>query len=98
MGTIEKLGAIFMADEIKAKELFAKSPEKAAQALREEGYDVTAEDLKEFAEQVRDYVSKTESELSEEDLDEVAGGKLSVKRVCDFVMGLIYDHFYYGWW
>jgi predicted ribosomally synthesized peptide with nif11-like leader len=59
-------------DQERAKKLFGMEPEEAAKEFVAAGYDISAEDLAEFgAKMVK---CGNSGELSDEDLEDVAGG------------------------
>ncbi len=77
--TQERLNAIaevLNADEDRAKKLVEMEPAAAAEALKAEGYDFTADELTEFGE-IAVKANQT-GELDADKLDEVAGGLLPV--------------------
>lgn len=58
----------------KAQRLYAMEPEQAAAELCDMGCDVTAEDLKDLGEALEQYQKTSGGELSEEQMEGVAGG------------------------
>ena len=58
----------------KAQRLYAMEPEQAAAELCAMGCDVTAEDLKDFGKALEQYQKTSGGELSEEQMEDVAGG------------------------
>lgn len=71
----EQLTAYLTADLDRAKTLLTMSPENAVTKINAEGYDFTTEELISFGEEFRKAVAKNaEGEVSEEDLEDVAGG------------------------
>ncbi len=76
--TTERIQAIAEAlekDELR-QAVLAMEPEAAAEELKKEGYDFTAEELIEFGKLVADATST--EELNAEDLDSVAGGAVTI--------------------
>ena len=76
--TQERLNAIaevLNADADRAKKLVEMEPAAAAEALKAEGYDFTADELIEFGETVAK--SQESGELDEGKLDDVAGGVIT---------------------
>ena len=74
--TTERINAIseYLATDIeKTKALLAVSPEEAAEKLTAEGFTVSAEELVEYGETLKNQLGK-EGELHEDDLENVAGG------------------------
>ena len=69
---VNAIAAVLNADEDRAKKLVEMEPAAAAEALKAEGYDFTADELAEFG----DILSKANQsgELDADQLDEVAGG------------------------
>ena len=75
------------ADEARAKKLMEMDAEKAAEEMKAEGFDVTADELAEFN-KIMSEIIQPGQDLSERDLDEkalekVAGG---------------YGYYYYGYY
>lgn len=73
----EALSNFLTADAERAKELLSMEPADALVAINAEGYDFTIEELSEFGAEVR-RVSALEGEISEENLEQVAGGVAAV--------------------
>ncbi len=69
---VNAIAEVLNADEDRAKKLIEMEPAAAAEALKAEGYDFTADELIEFGE----ILSKANQsgELDESNLDDVAGG------------------------
>lgn len=72
----ELLGKFLYEDLERAKKLTEMSPEDAAVEIKSYGFDFTADELVSFAEDVEALRASMEGELSEDDLDDVAGGGL----------------------
>ena len=73
--TQERINAIaemLNADEVLTKKLIEMDADQAAEAMKAEGFDVTADELIEFNKLMTEVVKA--EELEEESLDEVAGG------------------------
>lgn len=88
MISVEKANAIATAigsDEERVKMLFDLSPEEAAEKLNSEGNDVTAQDLIDFADFVKENAA-TEGELAEDDLGNVSGGVVAELVFCGGVL------------
>lgn len=72
---MEMLAAFLSADADRAKYLLTMNPEDAATVINAAGYDFTTEELVSFGEELRKAVAmKSEGEVSEEALEDVAGG------------------------
>ena len=78
--TQERINAIaemLNADEARMQKLMEMDADQAAEAMKAEGYDFTAEELIEFNRLMTDVVKTEDDEakvLDEKSLDEVAGG------------------------
>ncbi len=72
---IQAIGKVLENDE-QRKALLAMEPAAAAEELKKEGYDFTADELIEFGNLVAEATST--GELNAEDLDNVAGGAVSL--------------------
>jgi len=72
----EKLSAYLTQDVDKAKELLEVSPEEAVEKINADGYDFTADELKEYGEQLQSVMGATgeNGEIDMEALDNVSGG------------------------
>ena len=72
----EKLSAYLTADIERAKGRIELSPEEAAAKINADGFDFTAEEIKEFGDELQKVaaVQSEGGELSEDALSEVAGG------------------------
>ena len=70
---IQKLTEVLSADKEEGQKLIDMSPEEAVAAINAKGYDFSVEELKSFAEKLKNVMQKKD-ELSEEDLVSVAGG------------------------
>ena len=72
----EKLSAYLTADIERAKVLLDLTPEEAAEKINADGFDFTADEIKEFGVQLQKVAASQaeEGELSEDALSEVAGG------------------------
>lgn len=64
-----------MAEPEKLKELYQKAPIEVVEYLKGKGYDFTEEEVKEYGLELEAAVKNSNGELSENDLDGVAGGK-----------------------
>ena len=76
----EKLGEYLASDTERAKKLLTLSPEEALEAINGDGYDFTLDEINEYGAEVR-RVSSLSSEISEENLEKVAGGVVEVITV-----------------
>ena len=72
---INAIAEVLNADEERAKKLIDMEPADAAEALKAEGYDFTADELIEFGEIVAK--ANQAGELDESKLDNVAGGVIA---------------------
>ncbi len=72
---INAIAEVLNADEERAKKLVEMEPAAAAEALKAEGYDFTADELIEFGEIVAK--ANQAGELDESKLDNVAGGVIA---------------------
>lgn len=63
-------------DVDRANKMSDLSPEEAAKVINANGYDFSAEEIKEFAENLKKVAAQGD-ELNEENLDEVAGGVIA---------------------
>ena len=70
----EQLGKYLASDTEKAKKLLTLSPEEAMEAINAEGYDFTLEEINEYGAKIRRVSALSSDEISEENLEEVAGG------------------------
>lgn len=93
--TNERIQAIAEAlannDELR-KAVLAMEPAEAADALKKEGYDFTADELIDFAKLVAD--ATAEGELDADSLDSVSGGSITVWAAIGggaFVVKVAYD-------
>lgn len=68
----EQITGFLTADTDRARQLVAMEPAEAVKAINAQGYDFTEEEIKEYGEALK--LAATQGELSEENLDEVAGG------------------------
>ena len=80
---IEKVQALMQDEQFKAKLSQAEDLEAMAALFRNEGFEITGEDLKAAVEQ------QGEGELSEESLENVAGGGILGAAVILFIGGSI---------
>jgi len=63
-------------------------PEKLQELLKAEGYDFTVEEIRAFGEEIAaKYSEEAESELTEKDLEDVAGGSILGRSNLSFVLG-----------
>jgi len=76
---------VISSDALKAEFLTLKTPEEIVAFAKKYGCDVTLEDIKAFFEEKQN----TSGELSEEDLEQVAGGKSEAAETAGTVAGLI---------
>ena len=68
----------------------AKTPEDCYAVAKEAGMEVSKEEFEKSMEIMKSYLEESqEGVLSEEDLDQVAGGKMSGKDTADIVLGTI---------
>lgn len=88
----EMLADYLGADADRAEQLGKMSAEKAAEIINADGYDFTAEELKEFSNTVQKIavLKNNGSELSDEELDNVSGGGIGVwiLRILPFIIGV----------
>lgn len=82
--------AVLLSDPAKANEIISKSVEQTQANLKANGLDFSIEELVELAEKAT--IQQTKGELSEEDLDEVAGGLVSYRMSS---IGFIARHIVY---
>ena len=68
-----KITEALNANEAKAEELLTSSAAVAVEYFHSIGYDFTEADLADYAKYIKELKNK-EGELTEEDMDEVAGG------------------------
>ena len=68
-----------------SKELLESTPEEALKRINAAGHDFTLEEILQFGQQLREAVS---GELSEDSLEEVAGGGLGGTFVAGFLVGV----------
>lgn len=92
--TKERIAAIadvLASDDNLRKELLEMEPEAAVKVLLEKGYVFTADELGEFGRLVVD--AQAEGELSAEDLENVAGGGVTIITLLGvtFVTKVAYD-------
>ena len=73
----EALSNFLTSDPERAKTLLSMEPDEALVAINAAGYDFTIDELTEFGAEVR-RVSLLNDEISEENLEEVAGGVAGV--------------------
>ena len=71
---INEISEYLARDLEKAKSLLESTPEEAAENLRVEGFDVTAEELIAYSEELIKIANEKDGELNEDDLENVAGG------------------------
>ena len=74
------LADYLMEDQERANRLLSMSPEEAVKELNAAGYSFTAEELVEFGDVLS--VAVNQGELSEDDLENVAGGLGVVATYC----------------
>lgn len=93
---IEEISKALMEDESKIKEMFEMTPEDAAKAFAEKGFNFTAEELVEYGDcltKVKAH-AETNDELSEGQLDDVAGGS----AVATVLFGIAFGYWIYTKW
>lgn len=61
-------------DKDRANALLELTPEEAAERINADGFDFTAEEVKEFGENLKAAVAQQDGELDEISLDDVSGG------------------------
>lgn len=86
--TIDRANTIAKAmgtNEAEVENLLSLAPEVAAEQLNAKGYDFTAQELVEFVEFVKANAVQ-EGEISEEQLDNVAGGVVAELVFCGGVL------------
>lgn len=91
---IAQITNALMADEAEVKALFELEPADAAKALAKKGYDFTGEELVEYGKILEQEKKSVEfgTELTEDVLDNVAGGGLVAAGVAGVLVGYwIYD-------
>ena len=71
------------------------TPEEASVKIRERGFDISVDDIKEFSALIEEFKPKINEngEFSEEDLEKIAGGKGD--HLASFVAGFVGGFFYY---
>lgn len=68
----------------------AKTPDDCYEAVKEAGVEVSREEFEKSMEIMKGYLEESqEGILSEEDLDQVAGGKMSGKDAADIALSTI---------
>ena len=72
----ELLCKYLMENEERAEVMYQCSAEEAAERINADGYDLTAAELADLAEEVEKLQARKNGELNEDDLDTVAGGGL----------------------
>lgn len=74
---INEISEYLVKDTNAAKELMEMTPENAASKMIADGFEVTADELIEFGEELKKVNVNTEGELKENDLENVSGGLLA---------------------
>ncbi|MDE6035155.1 MAG: hypothetical protein K2G36_04515 [Ruminococcus sp.] len=89
---MQELADFLSNDPDRMTELFEMDAEMACEEINAEGYDFTAEELREFGQAMSTAVVRSNSgELSEDDLEQVSGGgshEISITIKCEPIKGL----------
>jgi len=64
----------FRDEKLQKRLAAAKNPREALEVVKAEGFDVGLEDFKESMQRLSDYLNPKQGELSDSDLEHVAGG------------------------
>ena len=83
----EKLQSL-LKDEAFVERLLKMTPEEVQKALEEEGVHFTVEEINQAGEAIK-AIAENDGELTEEALENVAGGGKLGKKVGSFVLGMV---------
>ncbi len=79
----QKIKEIFSDEAFVASLMEMETPEEVQKALAERDLDLSIEDI----EKIREMAASQEGELSDEALEGVAGGSLTVAIICGLIIG-----------
>ena len=75
-------------EELQKKLAAAKNPQEALAVVKAEGFDVGLEDFKESMQKLSNYIKPKAGELSDSDLEYVAGGRSSQQSYENAMTGI----------